>query len=326
MENGNSDGSSDRDCRRCYFSQVPALHDRFFQTAVQPYCYFAAALLFLSYIIGLWFTLRTHAAVIWNNEIDEKKSHVADSHLLAGAGHQTPAPPARLQRQQTSNGSGQELRDSHLYKKILGQSLRQVGLSPRGEELAGATSAPNPAKNASKASGTTSHLVPPKSSGSDHIRSDVHIPGFSDAENNNLVREVAEIAASAATFAAQSTARSLRNGSVGSHSHGHAAHPHIPSLSRSVTVPGVEAGDAATAEAPAAGGHDAPNWSRAKSSIILMGATLLYALIAEILVNTVDVILKGFAIDEKFVGITLFALVPNTTEFLVSRSFPFPFQ
>lgn len=279
--------------------------------------------MFLSYIIGLWFTLRTHAAVIWNNEIDEKKSHVADSQLLAGVGQQAPPPPhARLQRQQTSNGSGQELRDSHLYKKILGQSLKQVGLSPRGEELAGPTSAPNPAKNASRASGTTSHLVPPKSSGNDHIRSDVHIPGFSDAENNNLVREVAEIAASAATFAAQSAARSLRNGSVGSHGHGHAAHPHPP-ISRSVTLPGVEAGDAATAEAPAAGGHDAPNWSRAKSSIILMGATLLYALIAEILVNTVDVILKGFAIDEKFVGITLFALVPNTTEFLVGESFPF---
>lgn len=49
-----------------------------------------------------------------------------------------------------------------------------------------------------------------------------------------------------------------------------------------------------------------------------MGATILYALIAEILVNTVDVVLDGVAIDEKFLGITLFALVPNTTEFLVS--------
>jgi len=76
------------------------------------------------------------------------------------------------------------------------------------------------------------------------------------------------------------------------------------------------------AEATAhSGGHDAPNWSRTKSSIILMGATILYALIAEILVNTVDVVLEGVAIDEKFLGITLFALVPNTTEFLVS-SYP----
>jgi Ca2+:H+ antiporter len=70
----------------------------------------------------------------------------------------------------------------------------------------------------------------------------------------------------------------------------------------------------------AGGGHDAPNWSRLKSAVILMGATILYAIIAEILVDSVDVVLEGFAIDEKFLGITLFALVPNTTEFLVCWS------
>jgi Ca2+:H+ antiporter len=64
-------------------------------------------------------------------------------------------------------------------------------------------------------------------------------------------------------------------------------------------------------------GHDAPNWSRTKSTVILLGATVLYAIIAEILVDTVDVVLESFAIDQKFLGITLFALVPNTTEFLV---------
>lgn len=74
----------------------------------------------------------------------------------------------------------------------------------------------------------------------------------------------------------------------------------------------------AETHAASSGGHDAPNWSRMKSAVILCGATLLYALIAEILVNTVDVVLKNVAIDEKFLGITLFALVPNTTEFLVS--------
>ena len=50
---------------------------------------------------------------------------------------------------------------------------------------------------------------------------------------------------------------------------------------------------------------------------------MLYAIIAEILVNTVDVVLQSVEIDEKFLGITLFALVPNTTEFLVSSSQPF---
>ena len=37
--------------------------------------------------------------------------------------------------------------------------------------------------------------------------------------------------------------------------------------------------------------------------------------------DTVDVVLGSVAIDEKFLGFTLFALVPNTTEFLNAISF-----
>ena len=41
----------------------------------------------------------------------------------------------------------------------------------------------------------------------------------------------------------------------------------------------------------------------------------------EILVDVVDVVLEGSGIDEKFLGVTLFALVPNTTEFMNAISF-----
>lgn len=41
----------------------------------------------------------------------------------------------------------------------------------------------------------------------------------------------------------------------------------------------------------------------------------------EILVDVVDAILDGSGIDEKFLGVTLFALVPNTTEFMNAFSF-----
>jgi len=41
----------------------------------------------------------------------------------------------------------------------------------------------------------------------------------------------------------------------------------------------------------------------------------------ELLVTVVDVVLNGSGIDEKFLGITLFALVPNTTEFMNAVSF-----
>lgn len=41
----------------------------------------------------------------------------------------------------------------------------------------------------------------------------------------------------------------------------------------------------------------------------------------ELLVDVVDVVLEGSGIDEKFLGVTLFALVPNTTEFMNAMSF-----
>ena len=41
----------------------------------------------------------------------------------------------------------------------------------------------------------------------------------------------------------------------------------------------------------------------------------------ELLVDVVDVILQDSGIDEKFLGVTLFALVPNTTEFMNAISF-----
>ena len=41
----------------------------------------------------------------------------------------------------------------------------------------------------------------------------------------------------------------------------------------------------------------------------------------ELLVDVVDVVLDGSGIDEKFLGVTLFALVPNTTEFMNAMSF-----
>lgn len=87
-----------------------------------------------------------------------------------------------------------------------------------------------------------------------------------------------------------------------------------------------------------AAGHDSPNWSKFKSFTILFGCTLLYSIIAEILVNTVDHVMDNLAVDEKFLGLTLFALVsdrkrrflsffshtlqvPNITEFMNAISF-----
>ncbi|KAK7419234.1 hypothetical protein QQZ08_010948 [Neonectria magnoliae] len=294
-------GENGRDCRRCYFSQTPNLADRFYLQAVRPYCYMAATLLFLSYLIGLWFTLRTHAAVIWNAEIDEKRheDHMHSSSIRPSQAHSAP----------TAETTGSDIRDSHLYKRILGQSLKQAGLNEESRQSSTAAQAMAPPNGVP----TTPHVVPPRSSGGESARSAMHFPGLSDADNKLLAREVAEIAATAAAIASRDR-----------HSRRPSAIPTTPRPQAPVRQPAYPEGeptDAPATEAHGHGGHDAPNWSRAKSALILLGATLLYAVIAEILVDTVDVILDNFAIDQKFLGVTLFALVPNTTEFLNAISF-----
>ncbi|KAK8026077.1 hypothetical protein PG990_003900 [Apiospora arundinis] len=295
----------DRDCRRCYFSQVPKVDDRFYLEAVRPYCYAAATCLFLSYVTGLWFTLRTHAAVIWNTEVEEKKN---EENLHIG----------RVSEQHgTVDATGADIRDSNLYKRILGQSLRQVGLS--GQASAHHSRQPSgvlPPNGAIQ----TPHMVPPKSHGNggdtESIRSNVHVPGFSEQENNNLIRGVTELAATAAAIAARDARLPRRTSALGSNA-GNTANSR-PTPLRNSGFPDMED---ATQNPAAHGGHDAPNWSRTKSAVILMAATVLYAIVAEILVDTVDVVLENVNIDEKFLGITLFALVPNTTEFLNAISF-----
>ena len=152
--------------------------------------------------------------------------------------------------------------------------------------------------------------------GDNQSQKSVRIPGLSEEDNSNLVHQVAEMAATAATVAARDVARAPRRTSAIAHTPAH--HAIRPPPTRSATFLD-DNDDAVAAEAMshAGGGHDAPNWSRMKSCVILLCATVLYAIIAEILVNTVDIVLSSVEIDEKFLGITLFALVPNTTEFLV---------
>lgn len=321
---GRTQQDNERDCRRCYFDQSPAVHDRFYLQAVRPFVWLCSVTLFLAYAVGLLFTLRTHAAVIWSSEVDEKKADKMDmaaSHLAAtGSLHvQQPHPGVAAGDHVPSYGTiskGSDIRESALYKRILGQSLKQAGLSAGGDTL-------DKAKSSYSTGAHTPHVVPAQDV--DDYQHDarsqrsINIHGMSEEENNQLVRQVAEMAATAAAVAARDATipkHARRVSQVNLNASGHAERPN---LHRTGTA-GEEIDDGHTATGHG-GGHDAPNWSRTKSAAILLTATVAYAIIAEILVNTVDAVLENVDIDEKFLGITLFALVPNTTEFLNAISF-----
>jgi Ca2+:H+ antiporter len=304
------------DCRRCYYSQTPAINDPFFTKAVKPYIWLCAALLFLSYLIGLLFTLRTHAAVIWSSEQDEKKPVDMLSSQLSHSGHFEF--PNTLTRQATNNSVMRgDIRSSQLYKRIVGQTMQQVVHRPESEHA-------EQRRPISKSGSQTPHVVPPKDGDERPPSSSFHIDGLSERDNQSLVRQITEIAAATTALATRDAIRTPRK----------TAHiASVPTVPAKGTAErphhhrtGTFEGHDDAPQGQAGGGHDAPNWSRAKSFAILLTATIAYAVIAEILVNTVDAVLVGSNIDEKFLGITLFALVPNTTEFLVSNDFAHLYQ
>lgn len=285
--------------------------------------WFCAVLLFLSYIIGLWFTLRTHAAVIWTTEIEEKKpvlpgtTEVSPNDTRYGSTSNGPTP---VQQGSGDHMSRSTIRESPLYKRILGQSLRQAGLPQIGSDGNWEQSS----VHATQSQGSMPHVVPPKQPedfGSSP-RSIKIVSGLSEEDNQHLVRQVAEMAATAATVATRDATRLTRRPSTAGTPAPQRQTSKPPTIRAGTFVEGID--HAATAEAvvqETAGGHDAPNWSKTKSAVVLLTATVAYAILAEVLVNTVDVVLESVDIDEKFLGITLFALVPNTTEFLNAISF-----
>lgn len=336
------------DCRTCYFRQVVSPQDDFFVDNVRPYTYTAAVLLFVAYVIGLFFTLRTHAAVIWQTEVDEKKA--------APPPGTTEISPTDTRHQSVHNSqvlsttqhvSKPALRDTQMYQHILGGTLKSTGLALQ-EGQSEATSMTHTNENGVvtrdylTADTTLPHVVPPKtktpSSGtSPELRP--LIPGLSEGDTENVMRQMAMVASTAAAVAARDAVSNPKKAQY-MLSHSGRFDKRRPSTARldtifdaarmnesytanvavgtpgAVATPGVVEHDA-----QASGGHDAPNWSRLKSYIILLTATGAYAAIAEVLVDTVDSILSSFSIDQKFLGMTLFALVPNTTEFLNAISF-----
>ncbi|KAF2993400.1 hypothetical protein E8E13_001341 [Curvularia kusanoi] len=310
---GHIEEALERDCRRCYYSQTPALHDRFYNEAVKPYTWICAALLFLSYVVGLLFTLRTHAATIWSNEPEEKEKKPFDTvaNSLSNSGH-LEFPHSTMSRTATGNSvSRAHIRDTQLYKRIVGQTQHEFGLDSEGQPLIG--SPPN-----NKVDGNTPHLVPPKD-GNEHEHEHFHVEGLSDEASDALVRHITEIAATTTALATRDVTRMPHKAARMANTPSKGDRPHHHRTATTATEGGGVPDEPEAVHA--AGGHDAPNWSRGKSAAILLTATLAYAIIAEILVDTVDSVLEGSDIDEKFLGITLFALVPNTTEFLNAISF-----
>ncbi|KAF8982163.1 hypothetical protein BGZ46_001699 [Entomortierella lignicola] len=246
-------------CQRCYHHQPNPTDDVFFQKNVKPLMYFCCIILPSAYLIGIWFSLRTHVKMIWND----------------------PQPKS--------------VRDSSIYKRLLPMHILQqlLHLGTGSSLPVNSNDRPHAAEDAAEMGRFT-----PADAG--HSTANYHSTslngGLQERHPSHPVPE-----AQGAGIAIHPAAQGL-----------------LSSLTAEHDVLKSDHGDEDDEEDEAHGGHDSPNWSKAKSASVLLGCTVLYSIIAEILVNSVDAV---SSIDEKLLGLTLFALVPNVTEFMNAISF-----
>ncbi|KAJ1303135.1 hypothetical protein OPQ81_011335 [Rhizoctonia solani] len=283
-------------CNHCRYEHPDPTSDPFYQTTVKHLMYFCAAILLLSYLIGLWFSLRTHATSIWQNPqqlMQPSEMPISTGSLRSG----TTVRPGILPTHQRT-----------LNRKISAATLTGIltGGTPTPAQggNTGGPSSPNQFKRATLAP-PPQQLPPPGFGLGQQLPHGTMTPVMESVQhtmNDNQQLQPTQFNADDFTRAvAVATVSALRHQQAGNRRavestvHDHADGGH--------------------------GGHDAPSWSRGVSASVLLACTALYAIIAEILVDEVDVVLEGSGIDEKFLGITLFALVPNTTEFMNAMSF-----
>jgi Ca2+:H+ antiporter len=221
-----------------------------------------------SYLIGLWFSLRTHASQIWQNP--QELMHKIEMGAPGAPGTH----PHRVSVFQGSKGLPSSLsrkRSIVAPSEIDADLLAQTPI-PRAHEHASSTSRPvspvigrrvsyAPHTAATTGVATTPGLLPVLDTVDSAVKAGlqpIHLPESMTTEEFTRAVAVATVSA-------------LR----------HQQHyAHSPARAR---APGAVVGaevDAAAAVGGGHGGHDAPSWSRFTSASVLLICTALYAMIA----------------------------------------------
>ncbi|KAJ4481909.1 hypothetical protein J3R30DRAFT_3699180 [Lentinula aciculospora] len=343
-------------CDQCYYQHPDPVHDPFYQSTVKSLMYFCAAVLIFSYLIGLWFSLRTHASQIWQNpqqllnpmdlplhnphqhphqpsmhqrqsfyhklvpaNVQRTLSHRASGfNLGGGARPQTPVTPL------TPGGAQRRPVSPVLQRRV---SYAPVPVSSTSAPVSGAPTTP---LTATPGLAQSSSLAPPSATSASTSGYTPILESVDQAVKNSNINSL-QLPETMTTdeftrAVAVATVSALRHQQQSTQGHS-PARLRISGMENEGAGPiGAIGHGAHGGTASGHGGHDAPSWSRFTSASVLLTCTALYAVIAEILVDVIDVILGdsssgGSAIDEKFLGVTLLALVPNTTEFMNAISF-----
>jgi Ca2+:H+ antiporter len=278
-------------CNRCFYEYPEPTTDPFYQHQVKSLMYACAAILLLSYLIGLWFSLRTHASQIWQNpsQVMAKEDVIVSRNALARI-----TPAAVMNPILPVHKAGEH--GGHLTPR----RSRAPSGAPASPLIGRKDPAPGEVRSPKLNSGAQSATSQPATSQYPQTGYTPLLDSFNPPRTGNMEA----IPPLPVQMTQEDFRRAVHTLATAINSNKKQQHP----------AADIDDGDSG-------GGHEAPSWTRGVSAAVLISCTLLYAIIAEVLVDVVDVILAGSGIDEKFLGLTLFALVPNTTEFMNAMSF-----
>ncbi|KAH9891728.1 hypothetical protein C8Q73DRAFT_700577 [Cubamyces lactineus] len=296
-------------CQHCYYKHPDPVDDPFYQSTVKSLMYFCAVILLLSYLIGLWFSLRTHASQIWQNP--QQLLHPMEM----------PAPPSSQNRTSIYHRLLPGHSKGSLHRKASNLTTQTESAAPSRSETPVPRVVEPPASDVTPTQTNVHSSVPtPLTQPPLQRRISYANPPVVNTQGFSPILETVDHAIKDSGIqplqlpGSMSTDDFTRAVAVATVSALRHQQHQARSPARVRSAAEMDAGGGH-------GGHDAPSWSRTTSASVLLGCTALYAIIAEVLVDVVDVVLEGSGIDEKFLGVTLFALVPNTTEFMNAISF-----
>lgn len=275
-----------RSCNQCYYDHPDPAQDPFYQEQVKDLMYFCASVLLLSYLIGLWFSLRTHASQIWQNpqqlmkhdEVPQGAMHPA--HRNATINRLTPqALAAQLlpsHRQQTENGK------PPTFPMQPPSAVASPALAPEADQTQTHTQTHTPTPGGKKKASFSSFgdmpnqlnskLSPPLQP-AEHITTEDFTRAVAVATISALRHQASAL--NATTNGNLNPSTSGTGSGILRKQQGQGLSLGLPSGDKEFAPPGL-----GLAEEGGHGGHEGPSWSRGTSAAVLLSCTVLYAIIA----------------------------------------------
>ncbi|KAH9248116.1 calcium/proton exchanger [Batrachochytrium salamandrivorans] len=300
-----SSDPTDSNCRRCSITKVPPSKDHVYITSTQPLMYFCAVILVLAYAVGLWFSLGTHASKIYPKKKPKSKARMI-----------IPDGVANLFTRRTSDiGIG---------------SPRPLSLGPSQMPMEHSALTPTANISADTSSGLPNRMMAPstllQSQNSEQLNLVIspalraRLSRRNQSDSNFLSPTMRPHSVAGATAATPSLPFSPRQYPGSPRDHLGAKHRAVEKPHHSLRDD-ISSARSDSDDEGSEGGHDNPGWSLFKSALVLLGCTVLYSVIAEVLIDSIDFVLETFPMDEKTLGLTIFAIVPTITEFYNAIAF-----